>query len=361
MAESQLTEELITMGKRLKKATSKEDFDEAEAIAVLDTLDKTTVTPSALKVSRVGQLVNDIRKSSTDPLKRKASSICKKWVKQVKPVGKTNSKPATPKISTSTPPTTSTPPKASTPTTPTSSAFSSRKPSTPTPTPTTPTTSTTSWTKPTIKAKSPTSAEDNSRPKLEVSSSSPKPAEEGKLTESNSTDTESLGGVGCTGDKIRDKIQQSFYEALGTGQETIRAEVAVQIENAMFKQCRGTSAQYKAKFRTLIWNVRDPKNPELNMSLLDKQISPEQFVNMDENDMCSSEVKKKRAEELQWALDARRTDWDAEAGATDLFECGKCKQTKTTYHQLQTRSADEPMTTFVTCLNQACGHRWRFC
>ena len=40
-----------------------------------------------------------------------------------------------------------------------------------------------------------------------------------------------------------------------------------------------------------------------------------------------------------------------------LFKCGKCKSTKTDYYQLQTRSADEPMTTYVTC--RGCGHRWK--
>ena len=35
--------------------------------------------------------------------------------------------------------------------------------------------------------------------------------------------------------------------------------------------------------------------------------------------------------------------------ATDMFECGRCKVRKCTYYQLQTRSADEPMTTYVTC------------
>jgi len=43
--------------------------------------------------------------------------------------------------------------------------------------------------------------------------------------------------------------------------------------------------------------------------------------------------------------------------ATDVFECGRCKKRKCTYYQLQTRSADEPMTTYVTCLN--CGKRWK--
>ena len=45
--------------------------------------------------------------------------------------------------------------------------------------------------------------------------------------------------------------------------------------------------------------------------------------------------------------------------ATDdgMFKCGKCKSMKTVYYQLQTRSADEPMTTFVTCTN--CEARWK--
>ena len=46
-----------------------------------------------------------------------------------------------------------------------------------------------------------------------------------------------------------------------------------------------------------------------------------------------------------------------EGGATDQFKCNRCKQRKCTYYELQTRSADEPMTIFVTCLN--CGKRWK--
>lgn len=43
--------------------------------------------------------------------------------------------------------------------------------------------------------------------------------------------------------------------------------------------------------------------------------------------------------------------------STDNFTCYKCKSKKCSYYQLQTRSADEPMTTFVTCLD--CGNRWK--
>lgn len=43
--------------------------------------------------------------------------------------------------------------------------------------------------------------------------------------------------------------------------------------------------------------------------------------------------------------------------STDDFKCWKCKSKKCTYYQLQTRSADEPMTTYVNCLD--CGNRWK--
>jgi len=43
--------------------------------------------------------------------------------------------------------------------------------------------------------------------------------------------------------------------------------------------------------------------------------------------------------------------------STDTFTCYKCKTKRCNFYQLQTRSADEPMTTFVTCIN--CGFRWK--
>ena len=43
--------------------------------------------------------------------------------------------------------------------------------------------------------------------------------------------------------------------------------------------------------------------------------------------------------------------------ATNLYRCGNCGKRECTFYQLQTRSSDEPMTTFVTCLN--CDKRWK--
>ena len=40
-----------------------------------------------------------------------------------------------------------------------------------------------------------------------------------------------------------------------------------------------------------------------------------------------------------------------------LFKCSRCRGYKTTYYELQTRSADEPMTVFITC--HVCKLTWK--
>lgn len=42
---------------------------------------------------------------------------------------------------------------------------------------------------------------------------------------------------------------------------------------------------------------------------------------------------------------------------TSLFKCKKCGSKECSYYEVQTRSADEPMTQFITCIN--CGNRWK--
>jgi DNA-directed RNA polymerase subunit M/transcription elongation factor TFIIS len=65
-----------------------------------------------------------------------------------------------------------------------------------------------------------------------------------------------------------------------------------------------------------------------------------------------------------WKEMIDRTQWKHEhvieerpAAMTDSFKCSKCKKRECIYQELQLRSADEPMTIFITCLN--CGHRWK--
>ena len=42
---------------------------------------------------------------------------------------------------------------------------------------------------------------------------------------------------------------------------------------------------------------------------------------------------------------------------TNLFKCRSCGSRETSYYEVQTRSADEPMTQFITCLK--CDNNWK--
>jgi transcription elongation factor S-II len=64
----------------------------------------------------------------------------------------------------------------------------------------------------------------------------------------------------------------------------------------------------------------------------------------------------KKRIEMKIKRDRSRFSTNIEA-STDMFQCRKCKSKKCTYYELQTRSADEPATIFITCLD--CGKNWK--
>ncbi len=108
---------------------------------------------------------------------------------------------------------------------------------------------------------------------------------------------------------------------------------------------------YIQKLRTLMINL---KNKPLLDKLLSKTMKAHEFVYMSHQELrpelWASLLEEKRIK------DENKYTPKIEA-STDNFMCGKCKSKKCTYYQLQTRSADEPMTTFVTCLD--CGNRFK--
>jgi len=93
---------------------------------------------------------------------------------------------------------------------------------------------------------------------------------------------------------------------------------------------------------------------DLLKSLKDKVIKPEILAYMTHQEM--DPMRWEILLDLKMKRDKKKYDTKLEA-ATDTFKCRKCKSNECTYYQMQTRSADEPMTTFVTCIN--CGNRWR--
>jgi transcription elongation factor S-II len=168
------------------------------------------------------------------------------------------------------------------------------------------------------------------------------------------------------GDPLRDRTRELLAEAIAQaiGAPDVYASVedvaqtAIAIENAMHAQWSDTGKEYKAKFRQLSFNLKDPKNPDLRRSVADGLISPAVLLDLSPEELGSDERRNSNAKIREHATNEAVRGQKKEA-STDAFKCGKCKQRKCTYYQLQTRSADEPMTTFVTCVN--CDNRWKFC
>lgn len=112
------------------------------------------------------------------------------------------------------------------------------------------------------------------------------------------------------------------------------------------------------KVRSRVANLRDTKNPTLRTNFLVGAITPARLASMTAEEMASDEIKQLRDKFKKEAInDAQLAT--VQGTKTDLLKCGKCKQRDCTYNQIQTRSADEPMTTFVLCNH--CGNRWKFC
>ncbi|XP_016427627.1 transcription elongation factor A protein 3-like isoform X13 [Sinocyclocheilus rhinocerous] len=166
-----------------------------------------------------------------------------------------------------------------------------------------------------------------------------------------------------TGDPIRDKCIEMVAAALRTDDDYkdygANCEgMAAEIEDHIYQEIKATDMKYKNRVRSRISNLKDPKNPNLRKNVLAGAIELSRIAVMTAEEMASDELKLLRNVLTQEAI---REHQMAKTGgtSTDLLQCGKCKKKNCTYNQVQTRSADEPMTTFVLC--NECGNRWKFC
>ncbi|XP_053091829.1 transcription elongation factor A protein 3 isoform X3 [Pangasianodon hypophthalmus] len=166
-----------------------------------------------------------------------------------------------------------------------------------------------------------------------------------------------------TGDSIRDKCIEMLSAALRTDDDykyygANCDAMAAEIEDHVYQEIKATDMKYKNRVRSRISNLKDPKNPNLRKNVLGGAIELSRIATMTAEEMASDELKQLRNILTQEAI---REHQMAKTGGTvtDLLQCGKCKKKNCTYNQVQTRSADEPMTTFVLC--NECGNRWKFC
>lgn len=134
--------------------------------------------------------------------------------------------------------------------------------------------------------------------------------------------------------------------------------VARAVELALFEKHGGVVGKdYKIQLRSLKFNLTNKKNPGLRQTLVLGEVTPREFVDMKVQDMADPELVEQRRKDAEWSKKVAMGRAMNLAAPTNAFTCYKCGRSECRYIQLQTRSADEPMTTFINCVY--CGNRWR--
>ena len=117
---------------------------------------------------------------------------------------------------------------------------------------------------------------------------------------------------------------------------------------------------YRNKAVSLYENLRGTESYVQNkgdwlQKLKNKELDCQSFVDMTAMDICPQRWKAV----IEKIIESEKKLYSKNDVASIVIWCSSCKKkSKCSYYQMQTRSADEPMTTFVTCLE--CDKKWKF-
>lgn len=114
---------------------------------------------------------------------------------------------------------------------------------------------------------------------------------------------------------------------------------------------------YLAKARSVFTNMKPDsyvQNKELRSRVLQEEMKPHDVPFLKPEGMYPEKWQALLEKEVMLNQSAYE---DTQASMSKDIICGKCKKNRITYYELQTRSADEPMTCFYRCMN--CGNRWK--
>jgi DNA-directed RNA polymerase subunit M/transcription elongation factor TFIIS len=100
--------------------------------------------------------------------------------------------------------------------------------------------------------------------------------------------------------------------------------------------------RYTNRVRSLVYAIRNNDKSKFLDRIKSGELKPNTFDTKEMWDLWYQEPKKE-------VVEKRPEEYE-----DGMFKCGKCKSMKTTYVEKQTRSADEPMTLFITC--RMCGN-----
>jgi DNA-directed RNA polymerase subunit M/transcription elongation factor TFIIS len=108
---------------------------------------------------------------------------------------------------------------------------------------------------------------------------------------------------------------------------------------------------YLDRLRSVILNIQ---RKDIQQILKSREVKPQDIPFMTHQEMNSEHWRPLIEKKMK--RDENKYNQNIEA-STDMFSCKKCKSKRCTYYELQTRSADEPATIFVSCLD--CGKHWK--
>ncbi|XP_043471376.1 transcription elongation factor S-II [Leptopilina heterotoma] len=307
-------DEILRILKKLNKICSGEGTDEDEALELLKSLQKLPITLNLLQKTGIGMTVNALRRSSKD---EEVISLSKKLIKNWKKLLSSDKKKG-----------------------PSSPSSSKKK-----------------------EEKSEKSKEDNeSKKDKDITDGGDVKIKEEKNQKDDKKKQTSFPAPTTT-DAVRLKCRELLANALRVDDSSFEGcappeELAEELEDAIYQEFKNTDSKYKNRVRSRVANLKDLKNPTLRTNFIVGAITPGRLATMTAEEMASDEIKQLREQFNKEAInDAQLAT--VQGTKTELLKCGKCKKRNCTYNQVQTRSADEPMTTFVLCNN--CGNRWKFC
>ncbi|KAL1490615.1 hypothetical protein ABEB36_013277 [Hypothenemus hampei] len=299
-------EEVMRIQKKLSKMTSDDGSGQEQALDLLKELQNLKINLDVLTKTRIGMTVNALRKSSKDDeVITLAKTLIKNWKKFLN--NSDNSKSST----------------------------------------------------------SSTESKDSSSKKEEKRKEDKPKREEKEKEKEKKLSSTTFPPTTVTTDTVRLKCREMLAAAIKTDSKAddfegcaSPDELAEELEEAIFQEFKNTDMRYKNRVRSRIANLKDLKNPTLRTNFRIGAISAQRLATMTAEEMANDEVKQLREKFTKEAInDAQLAT--AQGTKTDMLKCGKCKKRNCTYNQLQTRSSDEPMTTFVLC--NECGNRWKFC
>ena len=114
---------------------------------------------------------------------------------------------------------------------------------------------------------------------------------------------------------------------------------------------------YISRIRSIYSNIKEDsylKNKNFKKKILNDEIDLTMIANLSKYDIFPENWKDLIEEKMK--KDKLKYELKPEA-MTDIFKCHRCSGRSCTYYEVQTRSADEPMTQFITCLD--CNNHWK--